>query len=187
MEASSRLGLNSWLSRVARPRRCAKTSACGTRSRAHPNPNSYPNPYPNPNPDPNPIPNLNPDPNPNPDPDPDPDPSPNPNPNPLDKASEGQSDFLLEAFKWSAYLLPEPLRLVRLSSSELRKVTQADYETGIEQRFTEVEEGDHLETLASNLLRMVSKTVRLERLSIDADLWQPPEDADPPEECYMVT
>ena len=103
------------------------------------------------------------------------------------KVSSRQSDFLPDAFKWSAYLLPEPLRLVRLSSGKLRKVTQADYETGIEQRFTSHREGDSLETLACNLLLMVSKTVHLERLSIDADLWQLPEDADPPEECYMVS
>ena len=43
------------------------------------------------------------------------------------KVSERQSDFLSEAFKWSHYLLPEPLRLVRLSSGELRVVSQADY------------------------------------------------------------
>ena len=103
------------------------------------------------------------------------------------KVSSRQSDFLPDAFKWSAYLLPEPLRLVRLSSGKLRKVTQADYETGIEQRFTSDREGDSLETLACNLLLMVSKTVHLERLSIDADLWQLAEDADPPEECYMVS
>ena len=103
------------------------------------------------------------------------------------RASERQSDFLSDAFKWSHGLLPEPLRLVRLSSGELRKASRADYETGIEQRFTNVKEGDSLETLACNLLRMVSKTVQLERLSIDADLWQLPEDADPPEEWYMVT
>ena len=83
-------------------------------------------------------------------------------------------EFRPDAFQWSTYFVPEPLRLVRLSSGELRKATQADYETGIEQRFTRVDEGDSLETLARNLRLMVSKTARLERLTIDADLWDHP-------------
>ena len=86
--------------------------------------------------------------------------------------------FRPDAFQWSTYKEPEPLRLVRLSSGELRKATQADYETGIEQRFTRVDEGDSLETLARNLRLMVSKTARLERLTIDADLWDQPEVTD---------
>ena len=83
-------------------------------------------------------------------------------------------EFRPDAFQWSTYKEPEPLRLVRLSNGELRKATQADYETGIEQRFTRVDEGDSLETLARNLRLMVSKTTRLERLTIDADLWDHP-------------
>ena len=82
--------------------------------------------------------------------------------------------FRPDAFQWSTYKEPEPLRLVRLSSGELRKATQADFETGIEQRFTRVDEGDSLETLARNLRLMLSKTTRLERLTIDADLWDHP-------------
>jgi hypothetical protein len=85
-------------------------------------------------------------------------------------------EFRPDAFQWSTYFVPEPLRLVRLSSGELRKVTQADYETGIEQRFASVDEGDSLKTLARNLRLMVSKTTRLERLTIDADLWDEPRD-----------
>ena len=101
------------------------------------------------------------------------------------KVSSRQSDFLPEAFKWCHYFLPEPLRLVRLSSGKLRKVTQADYETGIEQRFTNVAEGDSLLTLGRNLRLMVSKTARLERLAINAELWELPRDG--VDEEYMVT
>ena len=101
------------------------------------------------------------------------------------KVSSRHSDFLPEAFKWSHYFLPEPLRLVRLSSGKLRKATQADYETGIEQRFTNYREGDGLGTLARNLLLMVSKSARLERLSIDADLWELPRYG--VDEDYMVS
>ena len=91
-----------------------------------------------------------------------------------DKLFYNPPEFRPDAFQWSAYKVPEPLRLVRLSSGELRKATQADYETGVEQRSKRVDEGDSLETLARNLRLMVSKTARLERLTIDADLWDHP-------------
>ena len=87
-------------------------------------------------------------------------------------------EFRPDAFQWSHSKVTEPLRLVRLSSGELRKATQADYETGIEQvstsRYTWHDEGDTLKALARNLRLMVSKTTRLERLTIDADLWDSP-------------
>ena len=83
-----------------------------------------------------------------------------------------QCEFRPYAYKWFVLLPPQKLRLVRCENQKLWAVHNDDTETAIQQRFHNKKRLDGLHILENNLYRMLSKTRRLERLEIAADIYE---------------